>query len=137
MGIRLTITLTILIGAMSCKQKESVANSAEVDKWFIAKFYPLCNDSVSLDIKEMIKHGKLIPYDIVELVSKDSVTISFDFITECCLTFSGYIDLNQDTLFLKYIQRNFVPCDCYCSYRMIYQLDKRDRHWKAIKILNE
>lgn len=137
MGIRFIITLTILVGVISCKQKKSVADSGKVDKWFVAKFYPLCNDSVSLDIKEIIKHGNHIPYDTVELVVKDSVTISFDFITDCCLTFSGDVDLNQDTLFLKYSQTSSAPCDCYCSYRMTYQLDKKDRHWKAIKILNE
>ena len=141
METRFITTLLILTALLSCGQKESVDDSAKVDKWFVARFFPLCDDSrgIFLDLKKLTKYGKYNPYDTVEVIKKDSVTISFDFITDCCLTFSGDADLRQDTLFLKYgfSSDTMNPCDCYCDYRMTYILDKKDKYWKAIKILNE
>jgi hypothetical protein len=80
----------------------------------------------------------MLPYDTIQVVNKDSVTISFDFITDCCRNFSGDVDLRQDTLFLKYGPSNdSTRCDCYCDYRMTHSIYKKDRHWKSIKILGE
>ena len=141
MGTRLITTLTVLTALISCKKKEPPENSANADRWFVTKFYSLCDDSrgIFLNLEKLNKHGKYNPYDTVQVVNKDSVTISFDFIADCCLTFSGDVKLRKDTLLLKYrfSSDTLVSCDCYCDYRMTYKLDKRQRHWKAIEILHE
>jgi hypothetical protein len=141
MKIRLITTLIVLTGLASCRHKDTVEDSVKAETWFIAKFDPLCDDSrgVFLDRNKLTKHGRLNPYDTVQVVNKDSVTISFDFITDCCRDFSGDVDLRQDTLFLKYgpSSNDTTRCDCYCDYRMTYRLEKGDRNWKSIKILTE
>jgi hypothetical protein len=118
-----------------------VANVAELNNWFVAEFYPLCDDTqeIFLDLDKLKKYGKFNPYDMVQIIDHDSVTISFDFITDCCLEFSGSAELHQDTLFLKYgfQSDSLMPCDCYCDYRMIYKIAKRDKDWMGIKIVKE
>jgi hypothetical protein len=37
--------LIFLAGLTFCRQKESAENSINGEKWFIAKFTPLCDDS--------------------------------------------------------------------------------------------
>ncbi len=86
----------------------------------------------------MSKYGKYNPYHISEITHDDTTVIHFDFITDCCATFSGEVGLERDTLYLGYyFDRDTMRlCDCYCDYRMTYRVNKADLKWSAMKIVH-
>jgi hypothetical protein len=108
---------------------------------YVAKCELLCDDEKGkfLDIEKLKKYRKWRPYDTVQNVRKDSIFISFDFITDCCLDFSGSVEITQDTLKLLYgypPADTLGPCDCYCDYRMIYKIKNDNLSWSTLKISN-
>ncbi len=111
-------------------------NSDEAGPWFKARCQSLCDEEKGIFLsKEKIKKHHYNPYDTVQTSSKDSVKVSFDFIADCCMDFSGKVYIKLDTLTLEYgIANDSVSrCDCLCDYRMIYQIS-RNKHWSKIKI---
>jgi hypothetical protein len=108
------------------------------ENWYSASYQSLCDDTkgLFLDLKKFRKYGKHNPYDTTQNILKDSTLISFDFISDCCLKYSGEALFRNDTLYLGYglATEEARPCDCYCDYRMTYKILNRDRHWKKIII---
>ena len=117
----------------ACKNKTDIE--------YVAKCELLCDEEKGkfLDFEKLKKYKKWYPYDTVQNVSKDSIFISFDFITDCCLDFSGSVDIRHDTLKLFYgypPSDTLGPCDCYCDYRMIYRIKNSNLSWSILKISN-
>jgi len=113
----------------------------ETEIKYEAKCELLCDEEKGkfLDIEKLKRYKKWQPYDTVQNIRKDSIFFSFDFITDCCLDFSGSVDMAQDTLRLLYGYPpvdTLGPCDCYCDYRMIYKIKNDNLSWSALKILN-
>lgn len=108
--------------------------------WYTAKCELLCDEEHGrfFDINKMRRYKKWYPYDTIQKANGDSVAISFEFYTDCCLDFSGGIDLREDTLDLQYglASDTLAPCDCYCDYRMIYKIKKGNLNWTTVKITN-
>lgn len=100
----------------------------------------LCDDEhgILLDMDTMSKYGRYNPYHISDISSGDSTIIQFDFITDCCATFTGEVGLEKDTLYLGYYydRDTMSLCDCYCDYRMTYRINKSDLKWSALKIVH-
>jgi hypothetical protein len=134
---KLTYLLYLVLVTFICCRE---VNDKKAKNWFKARCEPLCDDQKGkfLDIEKLKKYKTMYPYDTVQIVNQDSVTISFDFITDCCLDFEGDATLRSDTLLLQYCYAadTMSPCDCYCDYRMIYNIYSGKRNWTSIKIVN-
>lgn len=102
--------------------------------------YNLCDDEhgILLNMDTMSEYGKYNPYHISEYSSGDSTVIQFDFITDCCATFTGEVGLEKDTLYLGYYydRDTMRLCDCYCDYRMTYRINKADLMWSTLEIVH-
>ncbi|MDQ3112189.1 MAG: hypothetical protein M3R17_20075 [Bacteroidota bacterium] len=113
-------------------------NQSPKQNWFTTTCHTLCDESkgILLDMNKYKQHGKYHPYNLTEFITKDSAIISFDFITDCCMTFAGAAEIKNDVLNLHYGPDNdsMRICDCYCDYRMTYRIDKKGREWKTKKI---
>jgi hypothetical protein len=114
-------------------------NTITKEDWFEVTCEPLCEPEKGkiLTIEKVEKYGNWNPYDTIQKVSADSIKISFDFISDCCLDFEGGMTLVSDTLVLQYgfAGDTLYPCDCSCDYRMVYKM-KKDKEWSTIKIVN-
>jgi hypothetical protein len=99
---------------------------------------PLCDDSKGkfLDDAKLEKYGYYTPYDVQKTEMADSLKVTFDFIANCCLNFTGDINSKGDTLSLTYFikEGNGGACDCSCDYRMIYVVKKQTTAFRVIKI---
>lgn len=104
------------------------------EQWYDVRFKSLCDDSkgIFLDFKKVSKYGKHNPFDTIQQKFKDSTVVSFTFISDCCLEYSGEVIIRNDTLFLGYGHTTDIiqPCDCYCDYKMTYRISTKDKHWK-------
>ncbi len=102
--------------------------------------YNLCDNGhgILLNMDTMSKYGKYNPYRFSNKTRDDSTVVQFDFITDCCATFTGEVALKKDTLYLSYYfdRDTMVLCDCYCDYRMTYRINKADLRWSAIEIVH-
>lgn len=124
------ISILTFIALLSCQHKKDIQYSVRSEL--------LCapEQGKFLDERKFEQYGLWHPYDTVRQVNGDSVTISFDFITECCMDFTGSVDLSHDTLKLLYHSSNdSLGCDCYCDYRMIYKIKNKNLSWSSLKIL--
>jgi hypothetical protein len=106
--------------------------------WFTAKCELLCDEEQGkfLDIEKLKKYGQHNPYGIKKKDKQDSVIVSFDVIADCCMDFAGGVQIKNDTLILEYQPPHdslAYGCDCSCDYRMIYRINKKDKHWVDLK----
>jgi len=106
--------------------------------WFTAKCELLCDDEQGkfLDIEKLKKFGQHNPYEIKQKEKQDSVIVMFDVIADCCMDFAGGAQIKNDTLILEYQPPHdslAIGCDCSCDYRMIYRINKKDKHWVDLK----
>jgi len=107
------------------------------ENWFTVAYQPLCDDrkGLLLDYKKFKKYGKHNPYDTIQKIIKDTTIVTFDFISDCCIEYSGEALIRDDVLYLAYGPATPPrPCDCYCNYRMIYKIHTRNIHWKKVVI---
>ncbi len=108
------------------------------DNWYTSKCELLCDEEKGkfLDIRKLETHKIGVAYDTIQIAKNDSVTITFDIITDCCLDFETSADLRLDTLILQYklAGDTLSPCDCYCDYRMIYKINKENKDWSTLRI---
>ena len=115
-------------------------NDWRKEEWYSVKYESLCDDrkGIFVDAKKVEKYGNYHPYDTAQKIINDSVLISFDFISDCCLEYSGEVIIRNDTLFLGYglASDTLSPCDCYCDYRMNYKIKATDRFWSKIAIIH-
>lgn len=108
--------------------------------WFSVQFISLCEDHPGVtDFDKLEKYGTRHPYDTTRVIKGDSLIISFDFMDDCCLTFSGQAQKKQDTLVLKYGWDKWYTesCGCICEYRLIYRIYRNDKIWRITKILHD
>lgn len=146
----LSLTFIALVAALSnagCEgagsQTQSSASTltrgSDDHSWYTFEGRELCDESKGIHVSEemLAYRGKDVLYDTVQTVIGDSVIISFNFISDCCLEFIGEAELTGDTLKIGFGGSGGVTriCDCYCEYRMTYRIDKRDRRWSVIKIV--
>ena len=117
-----------------------VAQDWRKENWYKVSYEQLCDEmkGVFLDYKKVTKLGLHKPYDTLQVNYKDSTIISFEFISDCCMQFSGEVIHRNDTLFLGYGNASDTanPCDCYCDYKMRYKIDTVGKHWNKIIIKN-
>lgn len=110
------------------------------ENWYKVSYEQLCDEmkGVFLDYKKVTKLGLHKPYDTLQVNYKDSTIISFEFISDCCMQFSGEVIHRNDTIFLGYGNASDTanPCDCYCDYKMRYKIDTIGKHWNKIIIKN-
>jgi hypothetical protein len=97
--------------------------------------FQACESDLTPD--ELWTYGQHYPYDTIQTVKGDSLLVSFDFVANCCLTFSGRPELSQDTLILKYgLDRVYTEsCGCSCEYQLTYRMDTKGRDLTAIRIV--
>jgi hypothetical protein len=122
-----------LCGSFITRTNKTIDTSCK-KKWYNVSCIPLCDDSkgIFLDLKELTKHGRYKPYNTTQTINKDSAIVSFDFIDDCCMEFSGDITVTNDTLMLYFFQTNIICCDCYCDYRISYHINKTGQQWNNI-----
>ena len=123
-----------VMSIVSCSHK-----STENRDWFKVQFKSLCKGHEGFyDSAKLAKFGAR-PYDTVRTVKGDSLIVSFDFIDDCCLTFSGVAQANQDTVILKYAWDKWYTeaCACWCEYRLTYRIFRGGRNWRIVKILHD
>ncbi len=146
----LSLTFIALVTALSnaaCEETGSQTQSSpstltlgsDDHSWYTFESSELCDESKGIHVSEemLAYRGKDVLYDTVQTDVGDSVIISFNLISDCCLEFIGEAELTGDTLIVGFGGSGGVTriCDCYCEYRMTYRIDKRDRRWSAIKIV--
>jgi len=70
-------------------------------------------------------------------VKGDSVIVSFDFVSDCCLTFSGRPQVKQDTLIIEYgLDRVYdEACGCWCDYNLTFRMMKNGKSWRELKMV--
>jgi len=150
---RLLISGLVLVACSSKDKQENAIESHPVEKlyeesqtyeklatgdWFTAKCELLCDNEQGrfLDIEKLKKYGQHQPYDINQKNKQDSLIVTFDVIANCCMDFAGGVQIKKDTLILEYQPPNDSlgnGCDCSCDYRMIYRINKKDKHWVGLK----
>lgn len=143
-----SFTIVLLYLLSGCHESQQIKQDVKIDSvsirgwskepWYNVRYQSLCDDSkgIFVDLKKVKKYGNYNPYDTIQKVFKDSTIISFDFISDCCIEYSGEVINRNDSLFLGYglATDTVSPCDCYCDYRMTYYINTKDRHWNKIII---
>ncbi len=76
-------------------------------------------------------------YTNKQVIESDSMTtVSFDFVSDCCLEFIGKWQLENDVLTLSYHPKNEIqePCECKCKYSMKFHFNPKQYSWNRIRI---
>lgn len=136
------LALSIVAIAASCSpnQKEKLFQDSPTadSSWYSVKFRALCGNKQKTEVpfSKVAKYDTYNPYDTVVTTKTDSVLVSFDFIADCCLTFSGRAQVLRDTLILTYGLDKYYDeaCSCYCDYRLSYRIHAKELSWSQIKI---
>lgn len=136
------LILASLLAVTNCNKigaRETLTpdNSRMDSSWFSVQLRT-CDKQNKLGAPdELWRYGTYFPYDTLPIIRNDSLVISFKFVADCCLTFSGRAEAIQDTLFLKYgLDRTYnQSCGCWCEYALTYRMDKGGRKWSAVKIV--
>lgn len=115
----------------------SCVSQIEEDDWYEVYFESLCDkDNESFTIQEDIeKYERNEPFDFSKSDSLRFKYLSFKFIAECCLKFSGSANFYHDTLQLDYwnTEENY-PCECICDYKMTYKIDQKRGQWNHLRV---
>lgn len=129
---RLIVELTLLIFALiaGCQESRSSSISENLKEEPRIEFIECQNSSPdhSLGRKTFVNKRE---------VEKDGVrTVSFDFVNNCCLEFTGKWKLENEVLTLSYYPSGEVqePCDCKCLYTMKYHFKSDDYSWYRVKV---
>jgi hypothetical protein len=106
--------------------------------WVKAKCEHLCDEEKGRNVsrEDLLQHLNDDFYDLVQQEQNDSIFISFDFIKNCCMDFTGTASIKEDTLLLAYqIPHDSLSggCDCSCDYRMHYRINKKGKTWSIVK----
>lgn len=142
---RCVLLLIVLTGLASCgiSPKDNISHQSPAgdSSWYSVRFHALCDGKERREVSfdKVVKYDTYIPYDTVRAFKMDSVIISFDFIADCCLTFSGRAEVLNDTLFLRYgLDGEYVEsCGCFCDYRLSYRINKKNLTWSGMKIIHK
>lgn len=134
---KLILGFGIIVSLNACRQPAT--KKVSEDKWYTASGVTLCDErkGIFLDPQKLTKYGKHVPYNYTKISSGDSVKISFDLISDCCLDYKGEAEIVKDTLILDYrlTKDTIEPCDCYCDYKIVYSVSKT-YNWKKIRVRN-
>jgi hypothetical protein len=116
----LPFLIVLVILTCSCEKKQ---NSVK-DYNFIC--YDKCENTVGgVSMDTIKKYGikrNLQPFDIKQTESKDTISVNFKFISNCCLNYLGDVLVSGDTVNLTYKDNTFSPCDCQCIYNYEFRL---------------
>ena len=130
--------LLCLFTSLSCTEETVPKESGE---WFSVSFEDLCKTDSLFTASEEWRNGRQnhAPYRKKQEEQGDTLTITFDFLADCCLKFYGHPEITEDTLYLHYYLPPGVsePCECKCDYRMKYVLHKPNHTWRHIKIVHD
>lgn len=105
--------------------------------WYSVKFQSLCEELERDVVPERVaKHGKLSAYRIRQdtAVTRDTIKVSFDFISNCCEKFASSAEIVHDTLTISYHKTNAETCRCICDYRFTYAITDTTKRWGGVKI---
>lgn len=99
----------------------------------------LCEDEeFMVNCSEVIQDNQnRIFYDKTTTKTDSSLLVTFDFVDDCCLNFTGdYIVENEILKLYFYLNddENY-RCECKCNYRMVYQFQHLKTPWKRIRII--
>ena len=123
--------IPFIIAFLSCN------NEGKTNNWYKVEFKSLCNENdppvASYEVES--KHNRDTPYDLEISDSSEFKLISFKFLAECCLEFSGTANIKHDTLKLKYWDtKETAPCECICDYQLTYKLTRYRDRWKKVSV---
>lgn len=106
---------------------------------FSVKTETLCDDEKGIfpDPEKLARYVNYVSYDTVQTVTGDSAVVSFEFIADCCLAFTGEATRLDDNLRLSYrvAENSPAACDCRCDYRMRFTLAKPEKMWQKVQII--
>ena len=106
--------------------------------FFKAYCKPLCDGKkgILLDYKKAEKYGRKTPYNLTYSTRNDSAIIQFDIIYDCCLDFVCNASKNKNLLSLSHSQPTNIscPCDCFCDYKMVYEIKKQNIRLDSVLI---
>ena len=140
-SVLLLFIVLLMASCVSNVKDNIVRNSPPGDStWYSVKFRALCDSTERGEVRfdKVARYDTYSAYDTVVTLKTDSVSVSFDFIADCCLTFSGRAQVLNDTLFLTYgMDREYTEaCSCFCDYRLNYQIKKANLAWDEMKIVH-
>ena len=135
------VTLPVIIvdtGSYTWEGNYAALMQMQQQKQYRVEGLPLCDDSKGkfLDNGKLDKYGYYTPYAYQHTEGADSLRVAFEFITNCCLNFTGDIDRKGDTLVLTYFLKegSGSACDCSCDYRMTYVVKKQAASNSVVRI---
>jgi len=111
-------------------------NKPKSQDWFTVTYIDLCKENSHEDYEtNVMKYERYAPFALHQKDSANFVCVSFDFIADCCLDFSGNAKTEKGNLKLLYWNTKKEPqCDCICQYRMHYVIDPKQAEWEKISI---
>jgi hypothetical protein len=77
--------------------------------------YDFCENNPLLDLNDL-NQGKEVPLEVAYQLMKDSLTVKFRFVNDCCAIYIGDFEVEGDTLKISYYNNSISLCDCYCNY---------------------
>ena len=114
---RFQVLLFILVISYACSVKK--------DYTFLGK--ELCNGSNGpirfLDLQTFQRYGSNKPYDISRIETRDSISITFYVIQDCCQKPIESIMISDMEIIVGYSFKG-EKCDCVCDYLFKYDFDK-------------
>ncbi len=125
--------LFLLIGCSG----EDVNRTSRVIKESSYNVVELCNhpelrSNESEVIPELNK--PVLPYNVEYINTKDSINVTFDFVSECCLEFDLQHIVRRSTLKILYLPKeDSEVCECYCDYRASYSAVDSEIDFSKIK----
>lgn len=124
-----------LVKEIDCPEEEF---RVTIGSFFKAYCQPLCDEEKGklLDYQKTEKYGKGTPYNLTFSIKNDSAIIQFDIIYDCCLDFICSVSKNKNLLSLSHDQPINIscPCDCYCDYKMVYEIKNQNMRLDSVLI---
>lgn len=126
------LNFTLIISCQHTKSDQKEKISFSVSNMAICEdleFKASCYDDIRTK-------QNLLYYDRNVLKTDSSLIVTFDFIEDCSLKYTGSYELIDEVLYLSYFLTDDenIGAECKCNYRMIYQFKNLNEHWKRIKI---
>ena len=135
---RVLALLCVVFSFTCCDNKSHpIAQVTDTSRFTSEHFSVQFQTCQTHDTPKIWTYGTFNPYDTLSEERGDSLIISFGFVADCCLTFSGRAEDEGDTLVLKYgLDRGYAEsCGCWCEYHLTYRINKAGRDWKGFKMV--
>lgn len=108
------LTWTSCVFNNKSETEKNELTTSRIEKTVIS----LCEQNNNLAPENLVrKYDGKIFYDKKVQRGKNRISVTFDFISECCREFDLEYKIDEQTLYICYKPKTNELCECKCNYR--------------------